>query len=185
MTVAGSDARPLLPTGIAGPNRSGGIIQDPTPETIEIWRSVFDVNVLGSINVLKAFVPGLVEAGPLRSGKRTVVVTTSSSLGLYNMHPGPYNTSKLAVTAVCEQLSLELQRMGGDAAHVSSHSLHPALAATNFLLAKTLEDGEVVTNASTAARDTYLEHGALSADDVIDGLFEGLDAGLSYIRVEQ
>ena len=85
MTVAASDGRPLLPTGIAGPNRSGGIIQDPTPETIEIWRSVFDVNVLGSINVLKAFVPGLVEAGPLRSGKRTVVVTTSSSLGLYNM----------------------------------------------------------------------------------------------------
>ena len=95
------------------------------------------------------------------------------------------NTSKLAVTAVCEQLSLELQRMGDDAAHVSSHSLHPALAATNFLLAKTLEDGEVVRNASTAARDAYLEHGALSADDVIDGLFEGLDAGLSYIRVEQ
>ena len=89
MTVADSDGRPLLPTGIAGPNRSGGIIQDPTPETIEIWRSVFDVNVLGSINILKAFVPGLVEAGPLRSGKRTVVVTTSSSLGLYNMMPGP------------------------------------------------------------------------------------------------
>ena len=100
MTVADSDNRPLLPTGIAGPNRSGGIIQDPTPETIEIWRSVFDVNVLGSINILKAFVPGLVEAGPLRSGKRTVVVTTSSSLGLYNMMPGPCQPQHVAESRV-------------------------------------------------------------------------------------
>ena len=64
------------------------------------------------------------------------------------------NTSKLALTAVCEQLSLELQRMGGDAAHVSSHSLHPALAATNFLLAKTLEDGEVVAGGGVALPPT-------------------------------
>ena len=97
--------RPLLPTGIAGPNRSGGIIQDPTPETIEIWRSVFDVNVLGSINILKAFVPGLVEAGPLRSGKRTVVVTTSSSLGLYNMMPGPCKLQLSMLSLVCKFFS--------------------------------------------------------------------------------
>ena len=40
--------------GIAGPD-AGGIVRNPAPETIQMWRNIFDVNVFGCVNILKAY----------------------------------------------------------------------------------------------------------------------------------
>ena len=63
------------------------------------------------MNILRVFVPRLVEAGPLPSGKAVQVVTTSSVMGLYDGAAGlsPYNASKMACTSVCEMVYHELQ----------------------------------------------------------------------------
>jgi NAD(P)-dependent dehydrogenase (short-subunit alcohol dehydrogenase family) len=33
--------------GIQGPGRAGGIIADPSPETMAAWQAIFNVNVFG------------------------------------------------------------------------------------------------------------------------------------------
>ena len=72
---------------------------------------MFKVNVFGAVNIIKAFLPGMIEAGPMASGKKSYVVTTSSVVGLLNHNIGPYSVSKFATTALCEQLSIELEGM--------------------------------------------------------------------------
>ena len=92
------------------------------------------------MHILKAFVPAILEAGPLDSGKQVQVITTSSVVGLLNHQPGAYGTSKMAVTAVVEQMSQELQAMGEKAAHIRVASLHPSAAGTGFMNARN-QDG--------------------------------------------
>ena len=116
--------------------------------------------MFGVVNILRVFVPRLVAAGPLPSGKQTQVVTTSSVMGLCESRllsfglrlvpfskPGeavgcsaddgamglsPYNASKMACTAVCEMVYHELQTAGEPTAHVATHTLHPSMAGTGI-----------------------------------------------------
>ena len=76
--------------------RAGGIIADPSPDTIAAWQTIFNVNVFGQVNILKAFAPAMIAAGPLASGKKAFIVTTSSVVGLLNHVVGPYSISKMA-----------------------------------------------------------------------------------------
>lgn len=146
------------------------------------WPPVFNVNLFGAVHIIKAFVPGIIKRGPLPSGKKVHIVTTSSVVGLLNHNPGAYSVSKMAVTAMCEQFNLELQGMKGKAAHVSSHSLHPTVSGTDFLTARG-EDaskgpmGDMLKQAAQAA-------GASTAEDIIEGMFKGLDQGKFYIHVD-
>mmetsp|Transcript_104467 Transcript_104467/g.322305 ORF Transcript_104467/g.322305 Transcript_104467/m.322305 type:complete len:316 (+) Transcript_104467:76-1023(+) len=145
------------------------------------WAPIFNVNVLGAMHVIKAFLPAMVKAGPLPSGKSTFVVTTSSVVGLLHTSLGPYSVSKMAVTALCEQLSLELQEMGSKAAHISPHSLHPTVAGTGFLEGR---DADGSKNIPAQVKDFMLEKGIPTAASIVDGLFRGLDEGRSYIIVD-
>ena len=87
-----------------------GIIAKGLPLEIplEAWDSVFDVNVLGTVRVLQAFLPTLLEQG---SGH---VVTTASTAGLfpYAFDRLPYASSKAAVVALSESLALYLRPRG-------------------------------------------------------------------------
>jgi NAD(P)-dependent dehydrogenase (short-subunit alcohol dehydrogenase family) len=145
-----------------------------------VWPQVFSVNVFGAVHILKAFVPPMVEAGPLPSGKACHVVTTSSVVGLLNHAPGAYSCSKFAVTALCEHVAIELEQMGARAAHVHPHSLHPTVAATNFLGVRNAQ-GEKRVDVDLGA----LQRGGITtAADVVDGLVAGLERDDSYIVVD-
>ena len=162
--------------GIAGSSGSRILVGDAAD-----WQPIFSVNVFGVVNILKAFVPFMIEAGPLPSGKKAYVVTTSSVVGLLNHNIGPYSASKMAVTAVCEQFSHELEDMGATAGHISPHSLHPTVAATNFL---TVRDDQGKQQGNGAVRDAMLSTGGTTADQIIDGLLDGLGRGLHYVIVD-
>jgi len=162
--------------GIMG--KDGGKIIDGGHES---WAPIFSVNVLGAMHIIKAFLPGMIEAGPLPSGKKSLVVTTSSVVGLLNHNLGPYSISKMAATALCEQLSLELESMGSKAAHISPHSLHPTVAGTGFLQAR---DADGSKSWPTELKDYLLKKGISSAASIVDGLFRGLDDGRAYIIVD-
>eukprot|EP00420_Gonyaulax_spinifera_P017343 CAMPEP_0197894570 /NCGR_PEP_ID=MMETSP1439-20131203/35892_1 /TAXON_ID=66791 /ORGANISM="Gonyaulax spinifera, Strain CCMP409" /LENGTH=362 /DNA_ID=CAMNT_0043514933 /DNA_START=39 /DNA_END=1125 /DNA_ORIENTATION=- len=150
-------------------------------DAVEAWPRIFSVNVFGAVHTLKAFLPSMIDAGPLPSGKKTLVVTTSSVVGLLNHNLGPYSVSKMAATAVAEQLSLELQAMGEPAAHISPHSLHPTVAATNFLGMRDADGSKMMGD---DLKEAFLKFGTSSADDIINGLFKGLDEGKYYIVVD-
>lgn len=81
---------------------------DPLEIPLEAWSSVIDVNLLGTVRVLRAFLPALVEQG------RGHVVTTGSTAGLfpYAHDRLPYVATKAAVVALTESLALYLRPRG-------------------------------------------------------------------------
>eukprot|EP00912_Choanoflagellata_sp_UC4_P001664 UC4_evm1s1059 len=164
--------------GISGTSSGSNIIAGPP----SAWEQIFSVNVFGAVNIIKAFIPKIIEQGPLPSGKKCFVVTTSSVVGLLNHYPGPYSVSKHATTAVCEQFAIELEDMGEKAAHISPHSLHPTVAATNFLMKRGKDGGKSTDD--EVMKNTIAGIGGFVADDIVDALFSGLADGSSYIIVD-
>jgi NAD(P)-dependent dehydrogenase (short-subunit alcohol dehydrogenase family) len=97
---------------------AGGVL-DP----IENWQRLFAVNVLGIVNGVQAFLPGMLAAQ--RPG---VIVNTGSKQGLTNPPGNPaYNTSKAAVNAYSQNLARDLRSRGGE---VSAHLLIPGWTTT-------------------------------------------------------
>jgi len=80
----------------------------PLEIPLDAWASVVDVNLLGTVRVLQAFLPSLLEQG---SGH---VVTTGSTAGLfpYAFDRLPYTATKAAVVALTEALALYLRPRG-------------------------------------------------------------------------
>jgi NAD(P)-dependent dehydrogenase (short-subunit alcohol dehydrogenase family) len=113
--------------GIVGPNKP---LLDTTPEE---WSRTFDVNVLGTVNAIAAFVPGMVERGWGR------VVNFASMAGKDgNPNLAAYSASKAAVIGLTKSLGKELATTG-----VLVNVITPAVIATPM-------------NATTAAE--VLEH---------------------------
>ena len=97
----------------------GGIL-DP----IENWQRLFAVNVLGVVNGVQAFLPGM-----LAAGKPGVIVNTGSKQGLTNPPGNPaYNSTKAAVNAYTQNLARDLRERDG--ARVSAHLLVPGWTTT-------------------------------------------------------
>jgi len=80
----------------------------PLEIPIDAWSSIIDVNLLGTVRVLRAFLPPLLDQG---SGH---VVTTGSTAGLfpYAFDRLPYAATKAAVVALTESLALYLRPRG-------------------------------------------------------------------------
>lgn len=107
---------------------AGGIL-DP----IENWQQTFAINVLGPVNGVQAFLPGM-----LKAEHASVIVNTGSKQGLTNPPGNPaYNTSKAALNAYTQNLARDLrERSGardlrkGEGADVSAHLLIPGWTTT-------------------------------------------------------
>lgn len=100
--------------GIVGPNTA---LLDTTPEQ---WRQVMDVNVIGTVNVMRAAVPGMVERGWGR------VVNFASMAGKDgNPNLSVYSASKAAVIALSKSFGKELATTG-----VLINAIAPAVIAT-------------------------------------------------------
>jgi NAD(P)-dependent dehydrogenase (short-subunit alcohol dehydrogenase family) len=98
---------------------AGGIL-DP----IENWLQTFAVNVIGPVNGVQAFLPGM-----LKASRASVIVNTGSKQGLTNPPGNPaYNTSKAAVNAYTQNLARDLREREG--AGVSVHLLIPGWTTT-------------------------------------------------------
>ena len=80
----------------------------PLEIPLDAWSSIIDVNLLGTVRVLQAFLPPLLEQG---SGH---VVTTGSTAGLfpYAFDRLPYAATKAGVVALTESLALYLRPRG-------------------------------------------------------------------------
>lgn len=100
--------------GIVGPNEP--LLQT----TLDGWRRTFEVNVLGTVAMMQAFVPGMVERGWGR------VVNFASMAGKDgNPNLAPYSASKAAVIALTKSAGKELATSG-----VLVNAIAPAVIAT-------------------------------------------------------
>jgi NAD(P)-dependent dehydrogenase (short-subunit alcohol dehydrogenase family) len=124
------------------------------------WRRIFDVNVLGVVHCIQAFLPGMRAAG----GPRKIVNVAS----LAGFAPAPnmsaYAASKHAVVGLSEVLALELHD-----SEISVLVVCPGIIETNIVRASALAPG--ITAEQIAKLETYYhDHGChprVVADDVV------------------
>ena len=100
--------------GIVGPNKP---LLETTPEE---WRRVFEVNVLGTVNTMRVFMPGMVDRGWGR------VINFASMAGKDgNPSLSIYSASKAAVIGLTKSAGKELATTG-----VLVNAIAPAVIAT-------------------------------------------------------
>jgi NADP-dependent 3-hydroxy acid dehydrogenase YdfG len=86
-------------------NCAGGAFDfDPVTESDpEIWKKTFDVNVVGSVRMVKALTPAM-----LSHGRGHIVIISSTAGHHAYENGGSYVASKFAETSLAETLRLEL-----------------------------------------------------------------------------
>lgn len=90
----------------------------------EDLRSVFETNVLGPLNVIRAFMsPASRDPG----SSRTIIHTSTAGVGFVMPGVAAYNASKSAMTYLMRALDTELRDQG-----VRVFSFHPAIAFTDM-----------------------------------------------------
>ncbi|GAB2916274.1 SDR family oxidoreductase [Rhodococcus aerolatus] len=76
--------------------------------TLELWRGVVEVDLMGPIHVIDAFVPAMI-----RAGRRGHLVNVSSAAGLVGLPwHAPYSAAKFGLRGVSEVLRFDLARHG-------------------------------------------------------------------------
>lgn len=107
-------------------NNAGVLVNGVSWErSIEDWRWSFDVNVMGVVHGIKAFVPRMIA----QKATGTIVNTASIAGLLSGSYFGPYCSSKHAVVALTEALQHELKIEG---ANLRAAVLCPGEVATNI-----------------------------------------------------
>ncbi len=147
--------------------------------TADDWQWSIGVNVLGVTNGIRAFVPGMIEAG--ETGH---VINTASVAGLLSV-PGSsvYCATKHAVVTISECMRHELTMVG---ANIGVSVLCPAFVPTGIADAERNRPPELGTRNPSAepfaARTRKaVESGRLTAGDVARIVFDGLREGKFYI----
>lgn len=104
-------------------NNAGVMYSGPVTEVPEsLWRESFDVNVFGTIEMTRGFMPAFVKKG---SGK---VVFVSSISGIAkHAYLGPYNATKHALEAVAGILREEVKGHG-----ITVQTINPGPYLTGF-----------------------------------------------------
>ena len=105
----------------------GGLPTTPWSE-MDNWRRLLDVNFLGVLRGVHAFLPRMIDAK-----RPAVVINTGSKQGITTPPGNPaYNISKAAVKVLTEQLAHELHKTG---APISAHLFVPGFTYTGMIAA--------------------------------------------------
>ena len=122
---------------------------------LEEWRRALDINLMGVVNGVRAFVPAMLE-----SGRPGMIVNVGSKQGITNPPGHPvYNMAKAAVRTFTEQLAHELRQTEG--CRVTAHLLVPGWTATGL--------------------EPTASPGAWKPEQVVDRMMEATANGSFYI----
>ena len=131
-------------------NAGRGIKEKLTEGDPEKWKSIIDINLLGALRCIRAFVPAMLEK---KNGH--VVFISSVSAGKPHPYGGVYSASKSALEVIAETLRLETLP------HVKVTVISPGIVDTNFF------KNEVSGNTSVEQRKL----GSISPDDIAEDVF--------------
>ena len=161
-------------------NNAGVAVAGPMwTATLEDWKWSVDINLMGVVHGIRAFVPRM-----LAAGTEGHIVNTASVAGLLSLHGSAvYCATKHAVVTLSECLYQDL-RVANAAIGVSV--LCPAFVKTGIGESERHRPKELAATNPLAAPYVAavrkaLEHGKLSAEDVARITLEGLKAGRFYI----
>lgn len=161
-------------------NNAGVAVSGPTwTTTLEEWKWVLEVNLMGVVHGVRSFVPRM-----LAHGHKAHVVNTASAAGLLSP-PGTsvYCASKHAVVALSECLEQELRAAKST---IGVSVLCPGFVKTGIADAARNRPAELESSnplgAAYAERARQaIEAARLSAADVARITLDGVDKGLFYI----
>jgi NAD(P)-dependent dehydrogenase (short-subunit alcohol dehydrogenase family) len=161
-------------------NNAGVVAYRPSWElSLDDWRWVVGVNLMGVVYGVQAFVPTM-----LKQGDECHIVNTSSIAGLLaNSGSAPYDATKFGVVALSETLQHELQMAGGK---IGVSVLCPGLVKTQILEADRnrpagpLPDGELPTGMTRDLMRTVMAAG-IPAEQVADDVFHAIRERRMYI----
>jgi len=161
----------------AGISSMGSIFKIP----LEEWKTVFDINVMGIVHGIRAFVPRM-----MAQDKECFVINTASNAGLQVNGLLPvYFMSKHAAVSVSESLAMELQTAKSK---VKAFVFCPGLVPTNLSANSSQMKGDSDPYYQTDENKAMVEFGrkalanGLCLEDAMDGFFTGLEADHFYIR---
>lgn len=150
--------------------------------SVEDWRWSFDVNVMGVIHGIKAFVPRM-----LAAKEAGVVVNTASMGGLLSgAYLGPYMATKHAVVSITETLHFELL---GEQTPLRAAVLCPGEVATGIWHSERLRTdeygakGDFSSQAESATHDFLTNSVAqgISPQKLAELAFDGIAAGKFWL----
>jgi NAD(P)-dependent dehydrogenase (short-subunit alcohol dehydrogenase family) len=146
--------------GIGG----GGYVGETS---IEDWRKVIGINLMGVVHGCTAFLPRMKEAG------RGHVINTASIAGLYPvMGYAPYNSSKAAVVSLSETMTVELAPY-----NIGVTVLCPTIVPTNIMensLKVVCVDGYEGTEWGMDLINSGMVSSKITADDVARVVLEAV-----------
>lgn len=145
-------------------NNAGVLLGGPFEKiSIDDWQWILDVNLLGPIRCLRAFLPHMLERG---SG---YVVNTASFAGLVAHNPLtiPYDTTKHGVVGLSAGLALYLRPKG-----IGVSVLCPGYVATNLS-----EHYRIRGLEGSGAEPAQIPDSVVSAEEVAGKVVEGVEAG--------
>jgi NAD(P)-dependent dehydrogenase (short-subunit alcohol dehydrogenase family) len=149
----------------AGVGHAGAVVDT----TLEDWRRVVEVNLMGVIHGVHAFVPRL-----LGQGRRAHIVNTASMAGLLpQAELVPYATTKHAVVGLSESLNAELAPQG-----IRVTALCPGIINTPIVTAAPMR-GELAGRRANVAR--FYERFGATPDVVAEAVLDVL-GGRGVIR---
>jgi len=129
--------------------------------SVEDWQKTININLLGAVYGVKAFVPRM-----LKQSSPAHIVNTSSLAGLLSSPMmGPYSASKHALVSLSETLLYELQSQGAD---IGVSVLCPAQVASNIM--------DAIDSSNTAQQN---------AGQLNDFLRQGIQAGMAPSEVAE
>ena len=122
---------------------------------LEEWRRALDINLMGVVNGVRAFLPAMIDRGG-----PGMIVNVGSKQGITNPPGHPIsNMAKAAVRSFTEQLAHELRETDG--CQVTAHLLVPGWTATGL--------------------EPTTKPGAWRPEQVVDALLEAVGRGEFYI----
>jgi NAD(P)-dependent dehydrogenase (short-subunit alcohol dehydrogenase family) len=161
-------------------NNAGVAVAGPVwAATLEDWRWVLGVNLMGVVHGVRAFVPRM-----LRQSAECHVVNTASVAGLLSVPgQGVYCVSKHAVVTFSECLLHDLRAEG---APIGVSVLCPAFVNTGIADSGRNRPAELAaTNPLAGPHEERLRHavrsGKLSADDVAAAVMDAVASGRFYV----
>lgn len=157
---------------------AGGLVWE---NSVDDWQRVLGVNLMGVVNGLRSFVPGMLDAARRDPAYRGHIVNTASMAGLLNAPVmGIYNASKHAVVAVSESLYQDLALLTDQ---VGASVLCPFYVPTGIARSGNAASGPATRSQQVAQAmlERAVDRGSVSAAQVADTVFEAVAARRFYI----
>ena len=158
---------------------SAGLVWEASAQE---WERVLGVNLMGVAHGVRVFTPLMLEAAAADPAYRGYIVNTASMAGLVNApNMGVYNASKHAVVSLSETLYQDLALV---TSQVRASVVCPFFVPTG-IAASLQQAGADAQTPSQALGRAMLEKaaaaGKVSAAEVAERIFAGLDLGNFYI----